>query len=803
MKIYIDVTNLLRVDFLTGIQRVVREVVLRMIRNRKLDIVLLNYHDGYKEFQIIDAQKFMDYFSNGIGSKDELVTDQRMNPVNMQPGTVFFDIDGVWSLSLKRSHLLPILKANGVKLVVYVYDIIPITHPQFCHEQTVYNFMTYIGAYLQCADLIIASAQSTLDEIDKLLEQLNLPKIPGKVSWLGSDFNIKNSDDTEINPEAVDAVAAGRYVLMVGTIEPRKNHELVLEAFEHALFERGINLIFAGRIGWNVQAFEKKIEEHPKRNRQLFHLSGMNDATIDYLYRNAFCVAFPTFNEGFGLPIIEAFQRGTPVLASDIPILREVGGELCDYFDPNSWESFADTCMSWVENAERYEEVKRKVAKYQPVSWDTVTEKIENALETMKVEYPYPIPEKIKQMVYLTARSEDLLETLPYMEAFMPFIEELVICCPDSMVEIMKKEYHGRFRLQYLTDSQVLNGAELPEDHSKRNFFLRCLAMKSDLIDDVFIMADDDYRPLHLIDQDVFIKNGKFCGYYCYHLQNWKGDQNHYSSFDHCMFRTRQFLQEQGYSTWMYESHMPQAIDKRVYQEILEKHPDIETKGYSEWSIFFNYVNTIYPGQVENLPFVAMSWPGNCGAWDLEVFPKEYIFENYYRELYEPGEIFEQYSKDYYAGTEMENRKKVTDYMNYHNAHSQIRAMFQAYRANYEMIYGEYPTFALSFTAEGCTIRLPQYIGIGEEAFTRIPFLIQNEIGLEEAEITYRYIDVQGNEIVTGADMNMALDQKELEIPVRGIWGGMKGIFELEVRYRGQIFSRRTKLCIMKKGLEA
>ena len=51
MKIYIDVTNLLRVDFLTGIQRVVREVVLRMIRNRKLDIVLLNYHDGYKEFQ--------------------------------------------------------------------------------------------------------------------------------------------------------------------------------------------------------------------------------------------------------------------------------------------------------------------------------------------------------------------------------------------------------------------------------------------------------------------------------------------------------------------------------------------------------------------------------------------------------------------------------------------------------------------------------------------------------------------------------------------------------------------------------
>ena len=64
-------------------------------------------------------------------------------------------------------------------------------------------------------------------------------------------------------------------------------------------------------------------------------------------------------------------------------------------------------------------------------------------------------------------------------------------------------------------------------------------------------------------------------------------------------------------------------------------------------------------------------------------------------------------------------------------------------------------------------------------------------------------MDVQGNEIVSGAEMNMALDQKELEIPVRGIWGGMKGIFELEVRYQEQIFKKRTKLCVMKKGLEA
>lgn len=803
MKIYIDVTNLIGVDFLTGIQRVVREVVLRMIRNQRLDIDLLSYHEGYKEFQIVDAQKFYDYFSDGVGDKYDLVTKQRLRPENMQPGTVFFDIDGVWNLTLRRSHLLPILKKNGVRLVVYVYDIIPVTHPQFCHKQTVYNFMTYIGAYLQYADLILASAQSTLNEIDVLLEQLHLPKIPGKVSWLGSDFNIKRTEDMEIHEDARHAVESGKYVLMVGTIEPRKNHALILEAFEQELFKKGMNLIFAGRIGWNVKEFEKKLNEHPKLNKQLFFLRGMNDATIDYLYRNAFCVAFPTFNEGFGLPIIESFQRGTPVLASDIPILREVGGDICDYFDPNSWKSFSDVCGEWMEDSGRYEAVREKVSQYQPVSWDEVTNKIESALEDMKIEYPYPVPERIRQMVYLTARSEDLLETLPYVEAFMPFIEEVVICCPDTMVAVMEQEYHGRFHIRYLTDSQVLNGAKLPEDHTRRNFFLRCLAMQSDILDDVFIMADDDYRPLRQIQQDVFLQDGKYKGYYCYHLNHWKGDQNHYSSFDCSMFRTCEFLEEQNYSTWMYDSHMPQIIDKRIYREILKKHPGIEEKGYSEWSIYFNYINTVYPEQVENVPFVTMSWPGSCGAWDLEIFPKEYLFENYYRDLYEPGEMFESYSKEYYEGIEAENWQKVVDYMKYHGSHNQNRAMFQAYRSNYEMLYGEYPTFEIVFREEECEIVLPEYIGIGEEAFTRIPFLVQNPIGLESAEVTYRYIDVQGEEILNGAQMNLALDQKILEIPFRGIWGGLKAVLELEIRYHEKTFRKRAKLCIMKRGLEA
>lgn len=802
MKIYVDITKLLGVSYLTGIQRVVREVVLRMLQKSEEEIVLISYNEGYHLYEIVDVKRFQDYFEHGIGEREELITDEVLDWQTLQAGDILFDIDGVWNLPLRRSVLLPQLKANGVKLVVYIYDIIPITHPQFFFGETLNNFMNYIGAYLQYADLIMASAQSTLDAIDVLLKQLELPAIPGIVTWLGSDFNLQKKEDGEVAEEAKKAVESGNYVLMIGTIEPRKNHALVLDAFDHILFEKGMNVIFAGRIGWNVEDFQKRMEKHPKKDKQFYFLQGMNDATIDYLYKHAFCVAFPTFNEGFGLPIIESYQRGVPVLASDIPILREVGGDYCSYFDPNSWESFANALQNWIEHPKEYEACKERLKTYEPVTWDTVADTIWEALCSLKTTFPYSVPAKIKQMVYLTARLDDLLASLPFVERFMPFIEELVICCPDAMVERMKQQYCGRCRLQFLTDSQVLDGAELPKDHAMRNFYLRCRAMTQNVIDDVFIMADDDYRPLCEISQEVFLKDGLYQGYYCYHLEHWKGDQSYPSSFDFSMYRTFDFLREQGYSSWMYDSHMPQVIDRRVFGEMLKTHPGIETQGLSDWSIYFNYLNAKYPLQIESHPFVTMTWPGYPSAWDMEIYPEQILFENYYKELYDLGEIFEGFSREYNENIEEENQRKIVKYLNVQAAHNQARVMFQAYCANYEMFYGEWPFFGLDVTEEQCRITLPKYVAISEDNFTRIPFVISKENREKvQVELNYRILDVQGNELLLGEAMNIELTPNILEVPIKSIRGGIKAVLEIKVWFNGVETKKCTKLCVMRKGI--
>ena len=113
MKIYIDLSNLMIVDFVTGIQRVVREVVLRMLENKKNEYILMTYSFRKNSFQQLDNEKFYDYFMNGTGEKSDIFLARKIEFRDIPSGAVFFDIDSVWNSYLKRGYLFPILKNNG------------------------------------------------------------------------------------------------------------------------------------------------------------------------------------------------------------------------------------------------------------------------------------------------------------------------------------------------------------------------------------------------------------------------------------------------------------------------------------------------------------------------------------------------------------------------------------------------------------------------------------------------------------------------------------------------------------------
>ncbi len=789
MKLYIDVSNLIKVDFITGIQRVVREILMRMLDNKELELYLMVYSYQNNSFQLVNNQKFYEYFVSHSEEKEGILTAACISYDEIPAGSVFFDLDSVWNSRLKRSYLFPILKQKGVKIVTLIYDIIPITHPQFCHETTTMNFMVYLGANLQYADLIITSANATSKAINEMTDRLGIERKRIVVIPLGSDFTKKKTVFKLENriDRTVKRIAQGKYILMVGTIEPRKNHSLLVDALEDGLADLGITVVFAGRMGWNMKEFERRLRNHKWLNQKLFFIRKPDDATVDYLYKHAFLVAFPTFNEGFGLPMIEAFERGTPVAASDIEVLHEVAGEYADYFNPYEKEDFIRCVKDLLEDPKRYQKKKEALKKFVPVTWDKVAKDMTEVLVSVGKRKERVSKEvKIKQMVVLTARNDDLLATLPYIEAFMPFITELLVCCPDKNVSELKRYYQGRIQLNFLTDSELLEGDPLPKDHTMRNFFLRCRIVANALVDDVFLMTDDDYRPLKRIVQEHFIRDGKYLAYYCYDLKEWQGTYGNPTSFDTSMKRSQEFLSAHNYPTLMYASHQMQVIDKKIFCQLLADYPKIAGKGLCDWSIYFNYGISHYPDLFLPVPYATVGWPGSKSDWNLYVQPEKYLFENFYGSLYEEGGIFEGFSKQYGEKTEEENLQKVVIYSKEIQEQMEAREIYRSYCEGYWMQYREIPSFVvICGINNNIVIHTPVYLQFKNSCWTRVPFTVDSEIvdwlGAKNIIVSY-WFSSEENENITGADeVEIDLEQLEFSLPVKAPDFKEKGYFNLKV----------------------
>lgn len=370
MKIYIDVSVLTLATFVTGIQRVTREISTRLIGEGEAEVVLLYYNGAEDSYYRIDNEAFVRYYVAHKGVKEKMITKQKVKLEEIGPGTVFFDLDAAWMCRMKRSYLLPILKEQGARIVAHIYDIISITHPQYCLERGVYNFMDFIGAHLQYADTFIVNARATVDELEKLAARVGVELPTCHVVPLGADFHApKEVSDREVDRDLVQAAADKPYILMVGTIEPRKNHKLLLEAYDKGLKEMGYNIILAGYMGWNMEAFAEQLINHPDYGTGIYHFQGLNDDGITYLYQHAKFLAFCSYTEGFGLPIIEAIQRGTPVLAADVPVLREVGGECCVWFEQDNAEELCERVSLYLHSREKYEGLKEGLKKFAVADW--------------------------------------------------------------------------------------------------------------------------------------------------------------------------------------------------------------------------------------------------------------------------------------------------------------------------------------------------------------------------------------------------------------------------------------------------
>lgn len=234
-----------------------------------------------------------------------------------------------------------------------------------------FAYKVIIKKAAQKAKKIITVSNATKEEV---LDHLGVDKDKVVVIYNGVDEKIINHKSEIINQKY------GKYFLYVGNAYPHKNLERLLLAFSEFLKEnKNVKLVLVGREDYFYNKLKDKLENINIKNSIIFYQE-INDKELVNLYKNALALVMPSLMEGFGLPVVEAMVNGCPVLASEIPSLKEIGKEAAVYFDPKNVEDIAKTLGLMInDEGLRSEMIKKGYEQVKKFSWE------KSAKETLRV----------------------------------------------------------------------------------------------------------------------------------------------------------------------------------------------------------------------------------------------------------------------------------------------------------------------------------------------------------------------------------------------------------------------------------
>ena len=347
-RLFVDVSELAKQDFKTGIQRVTRSVLLELLTDSPAGYQVEPVYAGFDKAGYRFARKFT---QNMLGHENTAIEDEVIDP---QAGDIFLGLDLQHHVALIQSEYLQNIRRMGVYVYFVVYDLLPIHFPQFwpaadkvheVHE----NWLKAISKL----DGAICISNAVADELAIWIKDESAANPHFQISWFHLGADLQNSmpsfglpSDAEL---VLGEIEGRKSFLMVGTIEPRKGCLQVLEAFELLWGEgQDVNLVFVGKKGWMVDALCDRLEGHPELGKRLFWLRGVSDEYLDRVYKACTCLIAASEGEGFGLPLIEAAQHHLPIIARNLPVFKEVAGSGAYYFDGLSATDLSNAIQRWL-----------------------------------------------------------------------------------------------------------------------------------------------------------------------------------------------------------------------------------------------------------------------------------------------------------------------------------------------------------------------------------------------------------------------------------------------------------------------
>jgi glycosyltransferase involved in cell wall biosynthesis len=267
---------------------------------------------------------------------------------------------------------------SNTRPVYFVHDLIPITHPEFCRAGETGRHHERMQTVLRTATGIIGNSQATLDELAVFANGEDLPNPPAVAAWLGTD--------TLPVPTGVSPPPRPTFVVL-STIEARKNHLMLLDIWSRLIDRLGSEaprLLVIGQRGWEAEDVFNRLDRDEKLRDSVIELNECSDEDLARHLATARALLFPSLAEGYGLPLVEALGSGVPVIASDLPVFREIGAGIPTFIEATASRDWEAAILDYAEadSAARSAQLKC-MAGFRAPSWDDHFKTVETFLKTL------------------------------------------------------------------------------------------------------------------------------------------------------------------------------------------------------------------------------------------------------------------------------------------------------------------------------------------------------------------------------------------------------------------------------------
>ena len=273
------------------------------------------------------------------------------------------------------------VRQRGLRALYCLYDLIPLTHPEFCRAGAQDAWRQRLQVMCASASGLIVNTEAVRRDLVAYAAGAGLVLPPIAVIPLGvSPLPLPASESPLDQP----------YFVTIGTIEARKNHLLLLHAWRRLCDTRPMDevprLVIIGQRGWECEQVLDQLDRSPALRDTVIELGTCDDAALSTWLRHARALLFPSFAEGFGLPLIESMAMGTPAIVSDLEVFREVAGSVPEFLDPLDGPAWRQAVLdhSRPDSPRRADQLER-MRGFRPPTWADHFASVDAALRDWKL----------------------------------------------------------------------------------------------------------------------------------------------------------------------------------------------------------------------------------------------------------------------------------------------------------------------------------------------------------------------------------------------------------------------------------